>query len=99
MQRLCVKVYYVKGSNAERTGNMIKVFANSDEASAHDKFQAWRAEHQDGVFLTLQTQTRANLHGARCLHLGSPPYFSSNAGFGSLTSTKKVCAPQSELLA
>lgn len=79
---------------------MIKEFFDTEVRSAHDQFQAWRAKHRDGVFLTLNTQARANLHGARCLHLGSgPPYFKSKDGFGSLTANKKVCASQSELLA
>ena len=78
---------------------MIKVFFDTEDASAHDKFQAWRAKHQDGVLLTLNTQTRGNLHGTRCPHFGSgPPYFSSSAFWGSLTTKKKVCASQAELL-
>jgi hypothetical protein len=73
---------------------MIREFFDTGNVSTHDQFQTWREKHQDGVFLTLNTQTRANLHGARCRHLGSgPPYFSSNAGFGSLTAKKKVARP------
>jgi len=66
---------------------MITEFFDSGEVSVHDQFQAWRTNHQDGIFLTLATRTRANLHGARCQHLGSgPPYFLLEDGFGSLTS-------------
>jgi hypothetical protein len=74
-------------------------FADTKHASAHDDFQAWRTNHQDGVFLTLETRTRGNLHGVRCQHLGSgPPYFSLTDGFGSLTSKRKVCGTETELL-
>src|SRR5579859_3861996 len=79
---------------------MIEEFFDNKGTSAHDRFQAWRAEHQAGVFLTLQNKSGANLHGARCQHLGSgPPHFSTNDGFGSLTSNPNLCATQSELLA
>lgn len=78
----------------------ITEFFDAADASAHDQFQAWRTKHQDGVFLTMVTRARAHLHGARCQHLGSgPPYFSSEDGFGSLTTKRKLCAPESELLA
>ena len=73
-------------------------FIDTQEVSVHDEFQEWRTGHQDGVFLTLNTQTRANLHGARCQHLGSgPPYFTLSDGFGSLTSKRKVCGTEDEL--
>ena len=78
----------------------VKEFLDTKGSSAHDRFQQWRTRHQDGVFLTLNTRTQANLHGARCTHLGSgPPYFSSTDGHGSLTSTRKLCASDPELLA
>jgi hypothetical protein len=79
---------------------MIHEFFDANSASAHDQFQAWRTNHQNGVFLALVTQTRANIHGARCQHLGSgPPYFLLEDEFGSLTGKRKVCASESELLA
>ncbi len=78
---------------------MIIEFIDTPDALAHDEFQAWRTGNQNGVFLTLETRTRANLHGARCQHLGSgPPYFASRDGFGSLTSKRKVCGSEVELL-
>jgi hypothetical protein len=79
---------------------MIQEFLDTGAKSAHAEFQAWRTEHQDGVFLTLGTLTGATMHGARCLHLGSgPPYFQLDDGFGSLTTNRKVCGTESELLA
>ena len=68
--------------------------------SVHDDFQTWRTNNQDGKFLTFATRTRANLHGARCQHLGSgPPYFLLKDGYGSLTKKRKVCGSEEELLA
>lgn len=79
---------------------MITQFFDVGSVSFHDRFQAWRTNHQDGIFLTLETRTRANLHGARCQHLGSgPPYFLLEHGFGSLTIKRKVCGSEEELLA
>jgi 5-methylcytosine-specific restriction endonuclease McrA len=79
---------------------MITQFFDVGDSSFHDRFQAWRTDHQDGVFLTLKTQARANLHGARCTHLGDgPPYFLLEDGFGSLTVSRKVCGSEEELLA
>jgi 5-methylcytosine-specific restriction endonuclease McrA len=77
---------------------MIKTFLDRTGVSAHNRFQVWRTEHQRGVFLTLDTRTHANLHGARCPHFGSgPPYFLSDDGLGSLTTKKKVCGAELEL--
>ena len=78
----------------------IEQFHDVEGNSFHDRFQEWRTNHQDGDFLTLNSQTNANVHGVRCQHLGSgPPYFTSQDGFGSLTAKRKVCGPQNELLA
>lgn len=79
---------------------MIMEFLDIEGISAHDRFQAWRAAHQEGVFLALSSRTRGRLHGVRCQHLGSgPPYFSSEDGLGSLTTKAKVCATMPKLLA
>jgi hypothetical protein len=78
---------------------MLKHFVDTADVSSHDRFQAWRTKHPEGVFLTLHTSTRANLHGSQCQHLGSgPPYFDADAGLGSLTTKRKICGPESELL-
>jgi Domain of unknown function (DUF3883) len=78
---------------------MIEEYLDFGRNSAHNRFQAWRKKHQKGLFLSLVTQARANLHGARCEHFGSgPPYYQASAGLGSLTSKLKVCGSESELL-
>jgi len=48
--------------------NTIEQFFDHDGISFHDRFQAWRTNNQDGVFLTLEARNRANLHRARCRH-------------------------------
>jgi len=79
---------------------MITEFIDTEGASDHNRFQAWRTNNQKGTCLTIETRTRANLHGVRCQHFGSgPPYYSAEAGFGSLTSERKVCGWESDLLA
>lgn len=78
---------------------MITEFLDTETASDHDRFQAWRTQHQDGVVLMLEAGSRGRLHGVRCLHFGSgPPYFSSDAGFGSLTSKRKLCGAELEMI-
>jgi len=82
---------------------MITEFLDTEGASAHDRFQAWRTKHQDGVFLTLETRTRANLHGARCTHLGSGPCECADAvrsvvrtdGVGASARLRRTRAPKS----
>ena len=79
---------------------MIREFIDIDNRSDHNRFQSSRAKNQGGIFLGLVTRASANLHGARCQHHGSgPPYFSAKADGGSLTLKRKVCGPESELLA
>jgi hypothetical protein len=78
---------------------MITKFLDTETTSDHDRFQAWRTEHQDAAVLMLERGSSARLHGVRCTHFGSgPPYFSSTDGFGSLTSKPKVCGLESELI-
>ena len=77
---------------------MITEFLDTETVSDHDRFQAWRTQHQDGVVLMLEAGSRGRLHGARCSHFGSgPPYFSSEDGFGSLTAKRKLCGSEAEL--
>ncbi len=62
---------------------MIAQHLDADGKSFHDEFQAWRTGHRDGVFLTLKTRTRANLHGEASPHPPSCSFarlFSRNAG-------------------
>jgi hypothetical protein len=78
---------------------MITEFLDTETVSDHDHFQAWRTQHQDGVVLMLEAGSRGRLHGVRCTHFGSgPPYFSSDDGFGSLTSKRKLCGSERELV-
>ena len=79
---------------------MVMQFFDVGAESFHDRFQAWRTNHQDGIFLNLETRSRAKLHGARCQHLGSgPPYFLLEPDSHSLTMNRKICGSEAELLA
>ncbi len=78
---------------------MITEFFDVGGVSVHDQFQAWRTNHQDGLFLNSLSRNRAALQGARCKHLGSSsPYGSAEAVGGSLTANRKVCGALEELL-
>lgn len=78
---------------------MVAEFIDKDGISSHDEFQEWRTRHQDSAFLNLDSSTSGNLHGTRCRHMGSgPPYFSLADELGSLTSKKKVCGLETQLM-
>ncbi len=56
----------------------------------HDAFQAWRQRNPDGLFLTMETAVKANLHGVRCQHLGSTDWLYDANDRRSLTKKRKV---------
>jgi len=77
---------------------MTTEFFDVDGVSFHNLFQAWRTDHERGTFLTLETRARANLHGARCQHLGSgPPYFLLGRRSGAHTDKRKICGSEDAL--
>ncbi len=79
---------------------MLQKYLDKDGISEHHLFQEWREKNPAGVFLTIATKQNANLHGARCLHLGSgPPYYRLDDHNSSLTRKWKICGPLNELLA
>jgi len=77
---------------------MIEEFWDKNDESEHHLFQEWREKNQNGIFLTLGNKQSANLHGARCTHLGSgPPYFQLKDYNTSLTRKRKICGSLNEL--
>jgi hypothetical protein len=64
---------------------------DGDGTVQHAAFQALREKYPDGVFLTLTGKGRANLHGARCFHLGSADWTIDAVGH-SLTRERKILA-------
>lgn len=77
---------------------MIYELQDRDGTTQHDTFQHWRRSHPEGVFLTLETRTKANLHGSRCQHLGNMEWSVNDDGDHSLTKKMKVYADGSESL-
>ncbi len=69
---------------------MIEELRDRDGTSYHTQFQAWRRNNPEGMFLTVDTRTKANLHGSRCQHLGSTKWLPDEAGRHSLTKKMKV---------
>jgi hypothetical protein len=69
---------------------MLKTFHDRSYAEHHDGFQNWRGNNPAGIFLTIETKTKANLHGSQCFHLGSTDWDSGNLSGHSLTKNKKV---------
>ena len=78
---------------------MVTQFFDVEDVSAHDEFQAWRTDHLDEAVLTMETRSRANLHGVRCQHFGGSPFFLLEGGGHSLTIKRKICGAEEELLA
>lgn len=56
----------------------------------HKQFQQWRERHPDGIFMSLETRTKANLHGSQCQHLGSCTWMCDDTGHNSLTKKSKI---------
>ena len=42
---------------------MIVELQDTADTVFHEAFQEWRDTHPSGIFLTLETKTKANLHG------------------------------------
>lgn len=56
----------------------------------HDAFQAWRQRNPDGMFLTMETAAKANLHGSQCQHLGATDWSYDANNRHSLTKKRKI---------
>ena len=69
---------------------MLQFLHDSSYAEHHDEFQNWRVNNPSGIFLTVETRSKANLHGSQCFHLGSTDWDSSSLSGHSLTKKKKV---------
>jgi HNH endonuclease len=54
----------------------------------HNQFHRWRKRNPRGMFLSLATKTRANLHGVPCHHAGTRKWYAGDPS--SLTKKLKV---------
>lgn len=70
---------------------MVVELKDTDDTIFHNVFQEWREKHPTGIFLTLETRSKANLHGAACHHLGSTNW-SPDPGTGRHSLTRKLKA-------
>lgn len=69
---------------------MLEVLHDRDGSIYHDQFQEWRRRYPEGIFLTLETKSKANLHGSQCQHLGSTEWSFDETERQSLTKKRKV---------
>lgn len=70
---------------------MVTELKDTADAVFHEVFQRWRLQHPGGIFFTVETQSKANLHGAACHHLGSTDWLAEEGtGRHSLTRKLKV---------
>jgi hypothetical protein len=69
---------------------MLTELQDTESEIYHDVFQTWRIENEDERFLTLETKSRANLHGIACQHLGDAYWTVDETGKHSLTNKRKV---------
>ena len=75
---------------ARREPNVI-IFHNDLDEDAHDQFQAWRSDHEDGLFINCKSGDRLLIHRVDCPHLGDTQW-TKKASVASLTKLMKVCA-------
>lgn len=70
---------------------MVIELKDTAETVFHNVFQQWRSEHPGGICLTVETQSKANLHGTACQHFGSTDWLAEEGtGRNSLTRKLKV---------
>lgn len=67
-------------------------------ASAHRKFQRWRARHSDGFFLNVKSKKAISLHKALCTHSGDVRWSPSRNDRSSLTQRQKICSMSAQEL-
>lgn len=68
-------------------------FYDRDDDNAHADFQRWRRQNYgNGLFLNYKGPSNTMLHRNSCPHLGDADWDRAEQGFGSLTSTKKICS-------
>jgi len=68
---------------------MVTELKDTADTVFHDKFQRWRKSNPRGIFLTVESKAKANLHGSECHHLGSTDWMLDNDSH-SLTKKLKV---------
>jgi HNH endonuclease len=68
---------------------MLTELKDTADAVFHNTFQNWRKQNPRGIFLTVETKMKANLHGAACHHLGPTNGLAEDDG-RSLTKKLKV---------
>jgi hypothetical protein len=68
---------------------MLIELKDTADTVVHDQFQKWRKNNPRGIFLSVETKGKANLHGSECQHLGSTDWLLENDGH-SLTKKLKV---------
>jgi len=67
------------------------VFHDREMANAHDEFQKWRAENEDGFFLNWISPNNIMLHRVQCPHFGETDWtIKERKGWGNLGNTKKI---------
>ena len=72
-------------------------YDRTDPDNAHDRFQQWRRENEDGYFLNIRGMNSVMLHRTHCPHIGGTNW-EKDQGFGSLTKNKKLCSPDKDEL-
>jgi hypothetical protein len=77
---------------------MVQIFHDQLDRNAHDRFQAWRRDNEDGFYLNRKTRRNGLLHRVDCWHVGGVDLPSGPAGSGSLTRVLKVCSLRADAI-
>ncbi len=69
---------------------MVTIFWNRQQPDAHERFQAWRRQHADGLFINCKTASAGLVHRVECAHLGNFDWMAGTDG--DLTVQRKICS-------
>jgi hypothetical protein len=78
------------------------IFHDSIDTNAHNAFQKWREQNENGFFLNWKSPSNVMLHRVHCPHYGDTEWgidkINKAKGWGNLGETVKVCSLDKEKL-
>ena len=70
---------------------MIIEFQDTKDNFDHNKFQAWRTQYTEGIFINVKSSNNIMIHRVTCSHFGDSEW-QRETGWGSLTNYRKICS-------
>lgn len=68
--------------------------------NAHERFQVWRSQNEDGFVLNWKSTNNVTLHRVHCPHLGDTKWSPKDGlkGWGDMGKVEKVCSSDKQIL-